>query len=173
MTTVVAAIAVAVPSAAQADPGDGWFSYQNTNSLLFLAVNGGSDANGAKIIQYHEEVQEPTDQPIPDQDWRIVPREGQWVTLFNAGTSPWKVLGVSGGSKANGAKIIQWEYEEDNRDQQWDVVSAGGTRVYLLNRNSNKCLAIPAGSHRVGEQAIQWTCNGGTEQIWDQFDDDY
>jgi hypothetical protein len=36
----------------------------------------------------------------------------------------------------------------------------------IVNTNSRLCLAIGGGNAYAGATAIQWTCNGGSEQTW-------
>ncbi|MFF1301879.1 RICIN domain-containing protein [Streptomyces sp. NPDC058307] len=36
----------------------------------------------------------------------------------------------------------------------------------MVNVNSGKCLEIPGGSTADGATADQWTCEGGTHQLW-------
>ncbi|MET9318228.1 RICIN domain-containing protein [Kribbella sp. NPDC003505] len=36
----------------------------------------------------------------------------------------------------------------------------------MMNVNSGKCLAIPAGQYEPGVQAIQWTCAYDQDQRW-------
>lgn len=40
------------------------------------------------------------------------------------------------------------------------------TYYTIKNRSSGKCLAIGSGDQSNGAKAMQWTCNGGTEQQW-------
>jgi hypothetical protein len=142
MSVVAVVVAVAVPTAAQADPdtqglsrvtvldpGDGWISLQNWNSGLFLAVAGSSNANGAKVIQYNR-LSQPDGQPIPDQDWLLVGRGNGYFSLRNAGTPDWKALAVAGHSTTSSAKVIQYTYQPSNTDQQWYFHQlAGGSGI--------------------------------------------
>ncbi len=153
-----------IPFAA-ANPDDNWSSVYNGNSGLFLAVAGSSNANGAKVVQYHQLLQS-NGTPIPDQDWLFVPRGGGYYSLRNAGTSDWKALAVAGHSDENGAKVIQYSYQPSNTDQQWYANPLGDNIFQFINRNSGKCLAIPGGSPDAGVQAIQYTCRVSTEQLW-------
>lgn len=50
-------------------------------------------------------------------------------------------------------------------NQQW-VPTAVGSNYQLVNVNSGKCLEIPGGSTAEGATADQWTCDGGTHQLW-------
>lgn len=78
-------------------------------------------------------------------------------------------LAVPNASTANGTGVIQWTCNPLSFDRMWDVdwVSGGnGDRYTFKNHNSGKCLAMPNASTANGTQAIQWTCNGSSEQQW-------
>ncbi|WJV46606.1 RICIN domain-containing protein [Streptomyces flavofungini] len=91
-----------------------------------------------------------------------------YLTLLNQGTG--KCLAVPHASEANGVGLVQWECKgEADAEQRWQlehVAGGNGDRYLVRNRNSSKCLAIPGGTSVNGTQAIQWTCNGGSSQIW-------
>ncbi|WP_406838385.1 RICIN domain-containing protein [Streptomyces sp. AHU1] len=57
---------------------------------------------------------------------------------------------------------------ELDEDQQWlFILVPGATATYTIrNIAGNRCLAIGGASHTTGAKAIEWTCNGGTEQQW-------
>ncbi|GAA3710959.1 hypothetical protein GCM10022224_090530 [Nonomuraea antimicrobica] len=76
------------------------------------------------------------------------------------GWAPELCLAIAGGSKANGARAIQWGCNGGN-EQRWYW---SGTR--LVNANSGKCLAIGNASKVAGAAAIQWECGDGAEQRW-------
>jgi len=73
------------------------------------------------------------------------------------------VMDVSGGSTANGGKIIQWT-SHGGTNQQWKLTQAAGGVYTLTNVNSGLCLEVPDHSTAQGTQLDQWTCNGGTNQ---------
>lgn len=78
-----------------------------------------------------------------------------------------QVMGVSGGSHANGAQIIQWPLSSSAWDQQWQLVNLGGPFFKLVNRNSSKVIGVSGGSQSDGANCIQWTFDAGTyDQQW-------
>jgi hypothetical protein len=159
----------AVPSSAQAAPGDGWWMLQNVNSGQFLAVAGSGDANGGRIIQYPGRYQA-NGQASPEQDWFILARGDSKYTLRNAGTPDWKAAGVSGGRRDEGAPVIQWTYNPANEDQQWYLSPVTLDIFTFVNVNSGKCLAIPRASKEQNVQAVQWRCTESREQQWRRVD---
>ena len=64
-----------------------------------LAVNGGSTADGARILGYRCTA-------TSDQYWRVQNAAGFDVVILNYKSD--KLVGVSGGSMANGAAVVQW-----------------------------------------------------------------
>ncbi|WP_158839643.1 family 43 glycosylhydrolase [Saccharothrix deserti] len=44
--------------------------------------------------------------------------------------------------------------------------AATPTAYRIVNRNSGKCLDVASGSSADGANVFQWTCNGGTNQLW-------
>jgi len=78
-----------------------------------------------------------------------------------------KPFGISGGSTADAAKVVQWT-DDDDYDQQWTLVDAGSGYFNLINRNSGKALDNPSGSTADGTQMQQYTITGtgNANQQW-------
>jgi glucosylceramidase len=78
-----------------------------------------------------------------------------------------KPFGISGGSTADAAKVVQWT-DDDDYDQQWTLVDAGSGYYNLINRNSGKALDNPSGSTVDGTQMQQYTITGtgNANQQW-------
>ena len=189
IAAAVAALAAVVlsPGVARADAPstDRWYVLGNTATNYYAAVAGGSMVNGGKVIQWEGPY-------IPgsggayrtEQEWRVYDPEGDdWFFLINAKSQ--KVMGVSGGATANGSKIIQWDRQNANFDQQWTFVgpgTTGHTNVpiysdnYLLNRKSGRCLAVAGGDDGTsyeGQQLILFDCQNRDlpydDRIWYTF----
>ena len=62
-------------------------------------------------------------------------------------------------STADNAKIQTWTYG-GGLNQQWQPVDEGAGYFHFVNRNSGKCLDVPAASTADGVQLVQYTCNG-------------
>jgi|GEM_PF-1392660 len=68
-----------------------------------------------------------------------------------------KCLGVAGASKADGAKIIQWNCLPVG-NQAWEVVKSKTDNSFSLRfKHSGKCLHIEGKGN--GAKLTQWTCN--------------
>jgi alpha-L-fucosidase 2 len=74
------------------------------------------------------------------------------------------VLDVSGGSTADGAKVIQWPWS-GSANQQWRLLPNRDGSFRLSCARSGKVLDSPGGSGQ-GAALVQWADNGGTNQWW-------
>jgi hypothetical protein len=77
-----------------------------------------------------------------------------------------RVADVNGGSTADGAQIIQWQYNGGN-NQQWQLVHHTEGFYRIVNRNSGKTLDVNGGSLSSGANVIQWPWNSGRNQQWE------
>jgi hypothetical protein len=136
----------------------------NLNSGLYMDVEGPSTANGARVHQ-----------------WTWTGGLNQWWDFYASGygTSPvqavseysGKCLGVGGGSTTEGAQIVQWGCN-GNPDQSWYwvdtgyVTSTGWDIFNIVDYNSGMCIGIGGGSTAIGADAVQWPCDGSSNQMW-------
>ena len=74
------------------------------------------------------------------------------------------VLGVSGGSQANGTQLLQWT-DSGAADQAWHVTTTSGVTKFG-NRNSGQVIGIWQGGTAEGADAVQWLDTGATDQRW-------
>src|SRR5436190_2134323 len=100
--------------------------------------------------------------------WRMVPLGNQLYKIvnFNSGM----VLDVAGGSTAEGAKIVQWPWN-GGPNQIWRAIPfstwGGDPNTFLIiSSASGKVLDVNGASKADGASLIQWTWNGGLNQIW-------
>ncbi|HYC86976.1 MAG TPA: RICIN domain-containing protein [Chryseosolibacter sp.] len=77
-----------------------------------------------------------------------------------------KVADVNGGSTADGAQVIQWQYN-GGTNQQWQLVHIGEGFYRVVNRKSGKNLDVNGGSLNAGANIIQWPTNNGRNQQWE------
>jgi endoglucanase len=77
-----------------------------------------------------------------------------------------RVADVNGGSTADGAQVIQWQYSGGN-NQQWQLVHHTEGFYRIINRNSGKALDVNSASTANGANVIQWPWNGGRNQQWE------
>ena len=96
--------------------------------------------------------------------------QGGTYQLLNARSA--ECLAVGGGSRQQGATVIQWGCDGQNK-QQW-VVDTSNTKVggdgrtyyHIVNVNSGMCLAVPGGSTAWNLQLIQWPCGSWNDHYW-------
>ncbi|MGH3663995.1 MAG: RICIN domain-containing protein [Micromonosporaceae bacterium] len=77
-----------------------------------------------------------------------------------------KTIGVSSGSTADGAHIVQ--VSTKGKSQQWRLVSVDSGHFNVINRATGKALDNPDGSQSDGTQIQQWTItgHGNANQQW-------
>jgi hypothetical protein len=83
--------------------------------------------------------------------------------LVNASSGQY--MGVSGGSTADNAPVVQ-AAADGSADQQWQLVPLGGGTYTVVNAASGKLLNIPNGSTTSGTQLIQYHDDGGANSRW-------
>ncbi|MBE9030324.1 RICIN domain-containing protein [filamentous cyanobacterium LEGE 11480] len=121
-----------------------------------LDVFGGSQDNGAKLIQW----------PYgggANQQWQLNSKGGGYYSI--AARHSQKNADVNAGSKENGAKLIQWRAHQGG-NQQWCFKPVGGGYYNVVARHSQKNIDVPAASKANGTQLVQWSRNNGAHQQW-------
>jgi hypothetical protein len=148
-----------------------WYFITNVWSGLNLSVSGGSTSPGAPFIQWPER-RGSNGLPAGYQAFTWTQITGNWYAYRVASTSSWYALAISGGSTANGAPAIQWNFEAaptHNYEQQWVIDPDGGTgNFHLKNRKSQKCLAVRDATQ--GTAITQQPCTATDKQLF-YFDD--
>jgi hypothetical protein len=86
----------------------------------------------------------------------------QSVAITTHASADTLVLDVSGGSTANGARVIQW-YGSFAANQRWNFVDQGDGTQTIVNQKSGKCLTTDGVA---GHQLYQFTCVGSPLQKW-------
>jgi Ricin-type beta-trefoil lectin domain-like len=87
---------------------------------------------------------------------------GAYYKLVNRNSG--LVLGVSGGSLANGAQLIQWT-DTGSEDQAWHVTTTNGVTRFG-NRNSGQVIGIWQAGKAEGDDAVQWLDTESADQAW-------
>lgn len=131
-----------------------YYKIVNRKSGLVLGIQGGSQANGAQVVQW-------TDTGAADQAWHVTTASGR--TKFGNRNSG-QVIGIWQGGTADGADAVQW-LDTGSADQQWQMVAVGSYYKFV-DVNSAKVLGVLGGSTSVGAQVVQWTDTGTTDQQW-------
>lgn len=73
-------------------------------------------------------------------------------------------LGIAGGSKNNGAALLQQACT--GSPSQRFRVERSGDAFRLVNQNSGRCLDVAGASVERGAAIMQYTCHGGENQQW-------
>ncbi|MFC4535261.1 RICIN domain-containing protein [Sphaerisporangium dianthi] len=134
-----------------------WYSVVNKGSGKCVDARAAGTANGTAIQQY-------TCNATNAQQYRFAPASGSFVRVDNRGNAA-QVLDVTDVSTADNAPIQTWTYSGGD-NQQWQPVPEGGGYYHFVNRNSGKCLDVPAASTADGVQLVQYICNGTAAQSY-------
>ena len=76
-----------------------------------------------------------------------------------------KCLDVSGGSKSNGANIIQWDWH-GGANQKFQLADVGDGYCKILIANTDSCVDVSGESMDNGATVHQWQYWGGDNQKW-------
>ncbi|MET8147921.1 RICIN domain-containing protein [Actinoplanes sp. NPDC049668] len=132
-----------------------WYSIVNAGSGKCVDARGGGTTNGTAIQQYACNAGNA-------QQYQFAATSGNYVRINNRGNSA-QALDVTNVSTADNAPIQTWSYSGGG-NQQWQPVAEAGGAYHFVNRNSGKCLDVPAASTADGVQLVQYTCNGTAAQ---------
>ncbi|GAB2606856.1 hypothetical protein Aab01nite_02080 [Paractinoplanes abujensis] len=137
-----------------AQPAD-WQPLVSKNSGKCVDARAAGTVNGTAIQQY-------TCNSSAAQQYQLAPTSDGYVRINGRG-NPTQALDVTNVSTADNAPIQTWAYG-GGANQQWRPVSEGDGHYHFVNRNSGKCLDVPAASTADGVQLVQYTCNGTAAQ---------
>ena len=131
------------------------YTVVNSNSGKCVDARAAATANGTAVQQY-------TCNSTAAQQWTFTATSGGYFQVGST-PSPAQVWDVTNVSTADSAPIQLWAYGGGN-NQQWLPVAESTGTYHLVNRNSGKCLDVPAASTADSTQLQQYTCNGTTAQ---------
>jgi hypothetical protein len=138
-----------IPSATGGAFGGNTYNLKVKHSGLSMDVNGGSQSEGASIIQWS------TSEGL-NQQWTFVKLDGLYYKIV-AGHSG-KVLAVQDASTANNANIIQQTYTAgDTPNDEWKLDDMGGGYYRIVNRYSGKAIDMPGANMNPSTAFIQYT----------------
>jgi endoglucanase len=152
----------------------GYYYFINVSSGLVLDVEGGSEDDGASVIQYSAHPDEDPD----NQLWSYVSDGPEFTTIVNKGSG--QVLDVDGSSTEAGAPIIQFpSHESESADNQlWTLqrveLAADHEAQYLVafrvvNKNSGYVLDVEGADVEAGASVVQYPAHPKDEaanQLW-------
>ncbi|MFC1426689.1 RICIN domain-containing protein [Streptacidiphilus sp. N1-12] len=131
------------------------YTVVNSNSGKCVDARAAATANGTAVQQY-------TCNATAAQNWVFTATSGGYFQVGSA-PSPAQVWDVTNVSTADSAPIQLWAYGGGN-NQQWLPVAESTGTYHFVNRNSGKCLDVPAASTADSTQLQQYTCNGTAAQ---------
>lgn len=143
------------PDASAAISPTGWNTVVSKNSGKCVDARAAATANGTAV-------QQQGCNSSNAQQWQFQPTSGGYVRI-NALNNATQVLDVTNVSTADRAPIQLWAYGNDG-NQRWLPVEETDGAYHLVNRNSGKCLDVPAASTADGVQLQQYACNGTAAQ---------
>jgi len=154
---IATTLAVAATPAHAANPQITYFLVVNQNSGKCMDLDGGSQADGAPIIQWacHGGV---------NQQWRPMLRGRGFFEVAVAQSG--KCLAVKDASLDNGADIVQMPCGGYKGNQLWYLLPFGPDYQTIRNLGSGKCLDVRDVSKDDGAAIQQWDCHGGPNQQW-------
>ncbi|MGW2809968.1 RICIN domain-containing protein [Streptomyces sp. NPDC001450] len=175
LTVLLAGLGLPKPSSAEAE-GSGTNIYNQSSGLVADVVAAGT-ANGQAIVLWSQ------NSSAQNQQFEFVdPGDGQGYKIVARHSG--KCLDVSGWSKADGAKVIQWDCH-GGANQRWEFVDIGDPKscppgsggcaenalgYLIVSKNSGKCLDAGNGDFpsppRLGAGLQQWACAGSTGDPW-------
>jgi hypothetical protein len=132
-----------------------WYSVVNKNSGKCVDARGAGTTSGTPIQQY-------TCNTTNAQQYQFGSVGSGYSKISNRGNSA-QALDVKDVSTADNAPIQTWTYG-GGLNQQWQAVPEADGYYHFVNRNSGKCLDVPAASAADGVQLVQYTCNGTAAQ---------
>lgn len=149
------ATAAVTSAEAAAEVPTGLVTVVNSGSGKCLDARAATTVNGTAVQQY-------ACNGTTAQQWNLVPTSDGHVRI-GARSDSAQVVDVSDVSTADNAAVHLWTYG-GGLNQQWRAVDDGAGAFRLVNRNSGKCLDVPAASTSDGVQLVQYTCNGTAAQ---------
>ncbi|MEV4827821.1 glycosyl hydrolase family 95 catalytic domain-containing protein [Micromonospora sp. CA-248260] len=151
-----AATTIQITVGLSANAPAGKYRLVNRNSGKVIDVNGGSTADGARIIQW-------TWTGATNQQWTLEPNPDGSYRLRSVSSG--KVLHSAGGS-AQGAALTQ-STDTSSDNQWWKLVPASTSGYHrLVNVRNGWCADVSGASTADGGSVIQWSPGTGANQEW-------
>jgi hypothetical protein len=132
-----------------------WYALSSKNSGKCVDARAAGTTSGTAIQQY-------ACNGSTAQQYQLAPTSDGYVRINNRGNSA-QALDVTNVSTADNAPIQTWAYS-GGTNQQWQPVAEADGSYHFVNRNSGKCLDVPAASTADGVQLVQYACNGTAAQ---------
>jgi len=135
---------------------DGTYRLVNVHSGKALDVAGGSNSDGATVLQWPYT-------GSSNQRW-VLSYQGDGyykITALHSG----KALDVADLATGNGGRVIQWSVNGGG-NQLWRVAANGDGSYRLVNKHSGKVLEVYGASTSNGAAVDQWSWGNANNQKW-------
>ncbi|MEU0180811.1 RICIN domain-containing protein [Streptomyces sp. NPDC006207] len=151
----LSAVVLTAPQAQAASLPTGWVTVAAKHSGKCVDAAAAGTADGTAVQQY-------ACNGTTAQQWQFQATSDGYVRVNNRNDAAksWDVTDVS---TADGAPVQLWSYS-GGANQQWLPVEETGGTYHFVNRNSGKCLDVPAASTADSARIQQYTCNGTAAQ---------
>jgi hypothetical protein len=126
-----------------------------SHSGLCMQANEGNGGNATQM---------PCDPNNPTELWVPQAVNGSQDTFAFVNAKDNRCLDVNGGSKDNGAQIVQWDCH-GGPNQQWRL-QRDGDGFRFVSVNSGRCIGVDAGRTDPSAPARQWDCDNSPNQRW-------
>ncbi len=134
------------------------YMIKNSNSGLYLEVEGSVAANGTNVAQGNTGANGWTLEDAGDGYYRIYSEVGDGKTYL---------LDLDYGKVDNGTNIGIWG--DTASDAQLFKFVDNGDGTYAITTKATEdasCLGVVSGSTEVGANVVQWACDGSANQSW-------
>lgn len=145
------------PAGAAHAAGTSRYAVRPAHTLYYLNVEGGSTADGARIIQWYEA----SGTVHPNESWYFDAVPGTSDTFYIRSYSDDKVISVN--SFVAGAPAIQWA-NQGAPSQQWQRVPFSGGSYKFRNVATGLYLDVSGYSYASGAKLVQWYATSGLNQ---------
>jgi glucosylceramidase len=138
-----------------------WYQVVNSSSAKCVDATNGGTANGTAVQQWT------CASGNTNQQWQFQPTDSGYdkVVTRNAPAVGWDVTGGASAT-GDGVPIQLWAYGGGTNEQWKPVQHADGSYSFTPRSSSGECLDVTGVSAADGARLQQWTCTGGTNQIF-------
>lgn len=155
LTGVAMSPATAAPSVDAAAQTLVLRTVKDPNLVADLAYSSPTPGNPVTLYPYHGG---------GNQQWEVVPVQGDWFQLRNKASGTCLVNGYH--SVENGHKLAGYGCNSGYEDQLWTMVGVENTNQFtLVNKYSGKCMDQTLNGTTL-TQLTQWQCHGQVQQRW-------
>ncbi|MDQ4134175.1 MAG: RICIN domain-containing protein [Actinomycetota bacterium] len=125
------------------------------HSAKFMHAPNTRPSSGTSVLQW-------TMLGGTNQEWRLLPLGGGIYAIASVGTGAVLDVGVS---TVDGGRVLQSQWN-GSVGQWWRLVPFGPNGFVVVSVRSGKVVDVLSASKANGAPLVQWSWNGGANQIW-------